>query len=187
MLGSILKTVLSAAAVVSACTPPTEPLSNNITEGFGIQVQNASVPIIHNRYINLWSAGGGDQHLYLSPAGDSAFNLTLVNGVLSRGIIHAVINGEYTADDNTTKMFMTERGDPKAFFQPVYGCNPDTDAVQVELDFVSRAAVPGGFICFRSASGERHEARYSPPGNTVIRADRPCYEVTLAVVPAPTA
>ncbi|OHE93293.1 hypothetical protein CORC01_11436 [Colletotrichum orchidophilum] len=180
MLSSILKTVLLAAAVVSACTPPTEPLSNNITEGFGIQIQNASVPIIHNRYINLWSAGGGDQHLYLSPAGNSAFNLTLVNGVLSRGIIHAVINGE---------MFMTERGDPKAYFQPVYGCNPDTDAVQVELDFVSRAALSGGFICFRSASGDRHEARYSPPGNTVntvvIRADRPCYEVRLALVPAP--
>ncbi|GJC83393.1 hypothetical protein ColLi_06231 [Colletotrichum liriopes] len=165
MLTSIIFPVLSAVAAVSACIPPTEPLSNNIPEGFGIQIQNASVPIIHNRYINLWSAGGGDQHLYLSPAGDSAFDLTLVNGVVSRGIIHAVINGEYTADDNTTKMFMTQRGDPKAFFQPVYGCNPETDAVQVELDFVSRAALPGGFICFRSASGERHEARYSPPGN----------------------
>lgn len=188
MLAPVLTALLSAAAAVSACTPPTDPISNNITEGFGIQIQNASVPIIHNRYVNLWSAGGGDQHLYLSPAGDSAFNLTLVNGVISRGIIHAVINGEvnwplgggeekerrssvanasqYTADDNTTKLFMTERGDPKAYFQPVYGCNPDTDAVQTELEFVSRAALPGGFICFRSASGERHEARYSPPGNT---------------------
>lgn len=94
MLSSVVKTFLSAAAVVSACTPPTDSLSNNIPTGFGIQVQNASVPIIHNRFMNLWSAGGGDQHLYLSPAGDAAFNLTLVDGVISRGIIHAVINGE---------------------------------------------------------------------------------------------
>lgn len=111
---------------------------------------------------------------------------------------------QYTADDNTTKLFMTERGDPKAYFQPVYGCNPDTDAVQLELDFISRAALPGGFICVRSASGDRHEFRYSPPGNTgeyfssstqaswltihqAVREDRPCYEVTLAVVQAPAA
>ncbi|KAL0938321.1 uncharacterized protein CTRU02_204931 [Colletotrichum truncatum] len=186
MLSLITTTLLSAAAVVSACTPPTEPLSNNITTGFRIQVQNPSAPIVHNRYLNLWAAGGGDQHLYLSPAGADAFDLTLVNGVISRGIIHAVINGEYTADDNTTKLFMTQRGDPKAFFQPIYGCNPETDAVQIELDFISRAALPGGFICVRSASGGRHEFRYSPPGNTVIREDRPCYEVTLALVPAST-
>ncbi|KAK2001543.1 hypothetical protein LX36DRAFT_628643 [Colletotrichum falcatum] len=184
MLVTVLVGIISAAGGGSACVPPTEPLSNNILEGFGIQIQNVSIPVIHNRYINLWSAGGGDQHLYLSPAGDSAFNLTLVDGVISRGISHGVINGEYTADDNTTKLFMTERGDPKAFFQPVYGCNPETDAVQVELDFVSRATLPGGFICFRNATGERHEARYSPPGNTAARADRPCYEVTLAIVPA---
>ncbi|KAF9870600.1 hypothetical protein CkaCkLH20_11906 [Colletotrichum karsti] len=175
-----------SAAVASACTLPTEPISNNITTGFGIQVQNPAAPIVHNRYMNLWSAGGGDQHLYLSPAGDAAFNLTLDNGVISRGIIHAVINGEYTADDNTTKLFMTQRGDPKAFFQPTYGCNAETDAVQVELDFISRAALPGGFICVRSASGDRHEFRYSPPGNTAVREDRPCYEVTLALVEAPT-
>ncbi|TEA19772.1 hypothetical protein C8034_v008881 [Colletotrichum sidae] len=188
MQSSVVAKLLSAAAAVSACAPPpTEPLSDNIPAGFGIQVQNASAPVVHNRYLNLWAAGGGDQHLYLSPAGAAAFNLTLVDGVLSRGIIHAVINGEYTADDNTTKLFMTQRGDPKALFQPVYGCNQDTDAVQVELDFVARAALPGGFICVRSASGDRHEFRYSPPGNTAYRADRPCYEVTLALVPAPTA
>ncbi|KAF0326773.1 hypothetical protein K4K61_009935 [Colletotrichum sp. SAR11_59] len=187
MVSSLMLKLLAAAVGVSACTLPTDPVSNNITTGFGIQVQNPAAPIVHNRYMNLWSAGGGDQHLYLSPAGDAAFNLTLDNGVISRGIIHAVINGEYTADDNTTKLFMTERGDPKAYFQPVYGCNPDTDAVQLELDFISRATLPGGFICVRSASGDRHEFRYSPPGNTAVREDRPCYEVTLAVVQAPAA
>ncbi|KAK1985216.1 hypothetical protein LZ30DRAFT_584589, partial [Colletotrichum cereale] len=129
-------------------------------------IQNASILIIHNCYINLWAAGVSDQHLYLSPAGDSAFDLTLVNGVISGDIIHTVINGEYTADDNTTKMSMTKRGDPKAFFYPVYECNSETDAVQVKLDFMPRATLPGGSICFRSTSGERHEARYSPPGNT---------------------
>lgn len=94
MLRPLKCALLGAALVVSACTPPSGSLSANITKGFGIQVQNASYPDIHNRMMNLWSAGGGDQHLYLSPAGDAANNLTLVDGVISRGIIHAVINGE---------------------------------------------------------------------------------------------
>lgn len=48
----------------------------------------------------------------------------------------------------------------------MYGCNPDTDEVQVELLFKARDTLPGGHICVRTASGERHEFRYSPPGNT---------------------
>lgn len=63
-------------------------------------------------------------------------------------------------------MFMTERGDPRAVYDVAYGCNPDTDAVQTELKFKERAAVAGGHICVRLASGNRHEFRYSPPGNT---------------------
>jgi kremen protein len=64
-------------------------------------------------------------------------------------------------------MFMTERGDPKAIFQPVYGCNPDNDALQVQLSFVTREQSPvGGLICVRIASGNRgYEFRYSPPNN----------------------
>lgn len=94
MLRLINYLLFGAASVASACTTPPEALPSNITKGFAIQVQNASYPEIHNRMMNLWSAGGGDQHLYLSPAGDAASNLTLVNGVISRGDIHAVINGE---------------------------------------------------------------------------------------------
>lgn len=94
MLGFIVPAILSVATFVSACTIPGGTLSNNITQGFAIQVQNKSHPEIHNRLMNLWEAGGGDKHLYLSPAGDAASDLTLVNGVISRGIIHAVINGE---------------------------------------------------------------------------------------------
>ena len=63
-------------------------------------------------------------------------------------------------------MFMTERGDPRAIYDVVYGCNPDTDALQKELHFKARADLPGGHICVRLASGDRHEFRYSPPGNT---------------------
>jgi hypothetical protein len=63
-------------------------------------------------------------------------------------------------------MFMTERGDPRAVYDVAYGCNPDTDAVQTELVFKGRDTVLGGFICVRTASGERHEFRYSPPENT---------------------
>jgi hypothetical protein len=62
---------------------------------------------------------------------------------------------------------MTNRGDPKAIFQPVYGCNPDNDALQVQLSFVTREQSPlGGLICVRVASGNRgYEFRYSPPDN----------------------
>ncbi|KFA80054.1 hypothetical protein S40288_10666 [Stachybotrys chartarum IBT 40288] len=173
----LLSTLLVCLGVAAACTLPGDVLPNNITEGFAIQVQNASYPVIHNRLMNLWAAGGGDQHLYLAPAGTATNNLTLVNGVITRSNIRAVINGEYTASDNTTKLFMTQRGDPRAIFDVVYGCNPDTDEVQVELAFKSRAAVPGGHICVRSASGGRHEFRYSPAGNPeqifTLRVDNP--------------
>lgn len=63
-------------------------------------------------------------------------------------------------------MFMTERGDPRAIYDVVYGCNPDTDQLQTLLAFKQRAGVTGGHICVRVASGNRHEFRYSPPGNT---------------------
>lgn len=64
---------------------------------------------------------------------------------------------------------MTQRGDPKALFDVAYGCNPDTDALQKELVLRARGTNPptlGGHICVRLASGNRHEFRYSPPGNT---------------------
>lgn len=88
----------SSAAAALACTLPPGTPSNSISQGFAIQVQNASYPIIHNRLMNQWAAGGGDQHLYLSPAGAAASDLTLVNGVLTQlnggKTIRAVINGE---------------------------------------------------------------------------------------------
>ncbi len=90
----LLESGLLGAAVAMACVIPTDILSNTITQGFGIQVQNPAYPLIHNRYMNLWSAGGGDMHLYLAPAGDSAFNLLLTGGILDRLPIRAVINGE---------------------------------------------------------------------------------------------
>jgi hypothetical protein len=64
-------------------------------------------------------------------------------------------------------MFMTNRGDPKAIFNPVYGCDPDTDKVQIQLAFQTRETSPfGGLICVRVASGNRgYEFRYSPPAN----------------------
>jgi hypothetical protein len=64
-------------------------------------------------------------------------------------------------------MFMSERNEPKAIFQPVYGCNPDTDELQVQLAFQLWEQAPvGGKICVRLASGARGmEFRYSPPDN----------------------
>lgn len=178
---------LAAAVLASACEIPTAPpLSNTIEEGFGLLIQNPDVPIIHNRFYNLEEAGGGDQHLYLSPAGAYAFDLTLNAGVITWGPrpLRAVIQGEYLISDNTTKLFMTERGDPRAIFQPVYGCNPDTDELQIELEFVENqdpTEPSGGNICVRSASGDRYEFRWSPPENPAYDPNRPCYPVTLAI------
>ncbi|KLU86952.1 hypothetical protein MAPG_05959 [Magnaporthiopsis poae ATCC 64411] len=184
----VTTSALLQTAVAAACTLPTVPPPVNITRGFAVKVQNPKFPEVHNRLMNLWSAGGGDQHLYLAPAGDRASDLTLINGVLTKAtvtpVIRAVINGEYELADNTTKMFMTERGDPRAVYDVVYGCNPDTDRVQTELAFRARGSLPGGHICVRTASGERHEFRYSPPGNTAWTPERPCMEVKLVVVPS---
>jgi hypothetical protein len=184
-LNSILP--LLTAAVASACEIPTgPPLSNNITEGFGIRVQNPAWPNIHNRYLNLDQAGGDDQHLYLSPAARYAFDLTLEKGVIKWSgrphVVSGVIAGEYELADNTTKLFMTERKDPEAIFQPVYGCDPDTDELQVQLTFLQRIGdVPGGHICVRPGQLERHDFRYSPFENPSYTPERPCTEVTLVV------
>ncbi len=83
------------ATVTWACTLPTDTLSNTITQGFQIQVQNASQPAVHNKFMNLLQAGGGDQHLFIGPVGTPTFfDLTLVDGVITHGDIRAVINGE---------------------------------------------------------------------------------------------
>lgn len=86
--------LLARAAVTTACTLPTDTLSNNITTQYGILIKNAAFPVIHNRYFNLQVAGGGDKHLFLSPVGDPAFDLVLDNGVITQGIIHTNIGGE---------------------------------------------------------------------------------------------
>ncbi|KAH8599483.1 hypothetical protein B0O99DRAFT_737353 [Bisporella sp. PMI_857] len=159
--------LLTATGLTTGCIIPAIGLPNNITTGFAIQVQNASF------------------HLYLSLAGDSVKDLTLVNGVITRLPVRAVINGEYTVEDNTTKLSMTERSDPRAIFDVIYGCNPDNDQLQLQVNFKARDTLPGGHICVRTASGGRYEFRYSPPGNTVVAPiDRPCIKVTLAVVSA---
>jgi len=77
---------------------------------------------------------------------------------------------------------MTDRGDPKAIFDVVYGCSP-TGKLQKELKFKARDITPGGHICVRSASGDRTEFRYSPPGNTGELISLP-YERSLMCLPA---
>lgn len=95
---TLLILVAVAAATVTSCELPPGTLPTTINEGFAIQVQNPDFPIIHNRLMNLWEAGGGDKHLYLAPAGNSSDSLTLVDGVITLATvvptIRAVINGE---------------------------------------------------------------------------------------------
>ncbi|KAL2145369.1 hypothetical protein VTI28DRAFT_7438 [Corynascus sepedonium] len=181
-----ISALLAGAAVSSACTIPTEPLGNNIDYPFRAQVQNASQPEVHNQYMNLFEAGGGDRHLFIGPVGEPTYDLTLVGGVINHvpNGVRAVIGGEFSEIDHTTKMFMTGRGDPRAVFQPTYACNPDTDELQIELRFVTWQDHPeGGHICVRSAFDNSHEFRYSPPGNELIDVDRECIKVTLVVIP----
>lgn len=61
---------------------------------------------------------------------------------------------------------MTERGDPRAIWDVVYGCNPDTDAVQTQLAFKSRGDLEvGGNIGVRPFNGN-YDFRWTPAGNT---------------------
>ena len=82
-----ISALLAGAAITTACVIPPGTLSNTITDGFGILIQNPAYPVIHDRYMNLDPAGGGDQHLFLDPVGDRTFNLVLNQGVLAQDII----------------------------------------------------------------------------------------------------
>ncbi|KAI1160677.1 hypothetical protein F5B18DRAFT_498672 [Nemania serpens] len=193
MQQSLALFLTSAIAATSACTLPTgSVLSNNIAGGFSLQVQNASYPDIHNHFLNIWDWGGGDQHVFVSPAGNFTSELQLVDGVITLPWDpprRAVINGEYEPLDNTTKMFMTERGDPRAVWDVVYGCNPDTDEVQVELAFKERGDSPpelGGLLGVRPFNG-MYDFRWKGPGTSVNDPNRPWVHVTLAVIPATSA
>ncbi|KAL2164969.1 hypothetical protein VTH06DRAFT_265 [Thermothelomyces fergusii] len=162
MAASTIVALLVGAAISSACTIPAEPLENNIDYFFRAQVQNASRPEVHNKYMNLYESGGGDQHLFIGPVGMPTYDLTLVEGVINHAQtgVRAVIGGEYSEIDHTTKMFMTGRDDPRAVFQPTYACNPDTDELQIELRFVTWQGQPeGGHICLRSSFDDSHEFR----------------------------
>ena len=169
---TLLVSMLTSAAL--ACNIPSTPLSNNISESFSIQLQNATYPEIHNHFLHLWDWGGGDQHLFVSPAGNATSELILVDGVITlpwNPIRRAVINLEYNSKDNTTKMFMTERSDPRGIFDVVYGCNPDTDKLQIELHVKSRGDVEiGGEMGVRPFDG-KHDFRWRAPGTSSKLAD----------------
>ncbi len=105
MYPTLALTLALALTIATACElPSSQPLSSNITEPFSLQVQNASFPEIHNHFLNLWNWGGGDQHLFVSPAGNSTSELTLVDGVITLPwdpIRRAVINGEVSPSSPT--------------------------------------------------------------------------------------
>ena len=97
MLSKVIPTVLASAAAVSACTLPTTPLSSTMGP-IRVQIQNTSHPEVHNYYMNLFQAGGGDQHLFIGPVGVPTYDLVLRDGVIGRGVLNAVINGEVRQD-----------------------------------------------------------------------------------------
>lgn len=102
--------LLAGVAMTSACTLPTDSLSSNISYPFRIQVQNASRPEVHNLYMNLYQAGGGDQHLFIGPVGVPTYDLTLVDGVINdvaKGV-RAVIGGEVIKDTSCHRSYTGE-------------------------------------------------------------------------------
>ncbi|CAG8951103.1 hypothetical protein HYFRA_00006501 [Hymenoscyphus fraxineus] len=147
-------------------------------------VQNTSHPEIHNRLLNRWDTESEDRNLYLSPAGSYTLDFQSKDGILSWGNLEMVINGEWTPEDNTTKMFMTNRvEDPRAIFDIIYGCSPE-NVLQQELRLNARGTSHGGDVCVRLTTGDRYELRYSPPGNTpvALKTGAVCIKVTLAIV-----
>jgi kremen protein len=96
MKSSLVLLSLSAGATL-ACDLPATPPPNTITTPFRVQVQNASHPEVHNKFMNLLPSGGGDQHLFIGPVGDPTFDLTLIDGVITHvgtPTVRAVIGGE---------------------------------------------------------------------------------------------
>ncbi|KAK0627438.1 hypothetical protein B0T14DRAFT_423928 [Immersiella caudata] len=183
-----ISSVVAGAALASAqCAIPGAPLPASIAAPFRLEVQNITRPDVHGTHMNVYEAGGGDQHLFIGPVGNLTHDFTLVNGVINwlPGGVRAVIGGEFSEIDHTTKLFMTERGDPKAVFAPTYACNPDEPTeTQVELQFVGWEGEPaGGWICVRPSFDGSHEFRYYPPGNDLVDVDRECVKVTLVVRP----
>lgn len=97
MQRKVVSTLLAGAALASAqCTIPSTPPSSTISVPFRLQVQNISRPDVHDKYMNLFVAGGGDRHLFIGPVGDPTYDLTLVDGVINwqAGGVCAVIGGE---------------------------------------------------------------------------------------------
>jgi hypothetical protein len=165
---TLLASSLLASATLACYIPPVK-LSNNITQGFSIQIKNASYPDIHNHYMNLYDWGGGDQHLFVSPSGNATTQLTLVNGVLTlpwSPVRHAVIDLEYNDKDNTTKIFMTDRDAPRGIFDVVYGCNPDTNKLQMELRVKARGNIEVGGDMGVKPFGDKHDFRHRAPGSS---------------------
>lgn len=173
----IIPTILFVLANLSAaCTPPdviwnrfypqfrysylilaNHPCSIDIF--FAVQVQNATQPDIDLRHITFTPSGGGDQHLYLSPAGTAVSDFQLQGGVWVHGpIIHAVVSTQVDID-GTRNIFFTERTQQFASLNARFGCHPVTDQWQVEFDLQD-----GSSTCIKPASGGRYELRYKPVG-----------------------
>ena len=95
---------LAGAAVTTAqCSIPPGTLPTNIGYNFRAQVQNASRPEVHNKYLNFLEAGGGDKHLFIGPVGTPTYDLTLVDGVIHQQAsgVRAVIGGEVCASSQS--------------------------------------------------------------------------------------
>lgn len=89
-----LAALLGAVVSTLACTIPSEPLSNNITDKFQIVVQNPAFPIVHDHIMNF-RPNGQDMHLVLRPAGQDTYDtLFLENGFLRNEDRTAVIDLE---------------------------------------------------------------------------------------------
>jgi kremen protein len=95
-LKSISGVVAGAALASAQCAIPVAPLPASIAAPFRLEIQNTSRPDVHGKHMNIFEAGGGDQHLFIGPVGNLTHDFTLVDGVINwlPGGVRAVIGGE---------------------------------------------------------------------------------------------
>ncbi|KAL7276806.1 hypothetical protein RUND412_000192 [Rhizina undulata] len=160
------------------CNVHSDGVYMSLSEPFGVQVQNASYPLIHLQNFTFTPSGGGDQNLFLTPFGTPINNFTLVDGEWINGGIHGVVSTQ-VAKDGTRLIFFTERTQKLAVLNTYLGCYPDGTGLTPQVKFgLEDTGINGATTCVRPQSGGRWELRYKPANITAPT----CIEVKLGAV-----
>lgn len=130
--------------------------SNSIDQPFAVQVQAPGQPF--DRQNVTFTPNSEDRLLFLSPDGSPVSNFTLQGGVWTNAGLHAVVSGQIQAD-NTTTIFFTTRVQKLAALDAYFGCEPDTDGLQVQFRLSD-----GASACI-ALDGVKYSLKYKPAGD----------------------